>query len=87
MQTKLTREHYHTFVAAGHTEPGKQILKLFREELSAIRAANDVLEGRELTLSQGKAQLLNEIITIFEEAKTHVAALDDATTERRGAFY
>ena len=88
MITKLNEEDYRQFLAAVVNKPVQKVLDVYRQELKAVREANDVLEGRDLTLSQGRAQTISELLTIFEKAGELAAASQRSETSGRpAAFY
>lgn len=84
----LDTDDYRAFLSAKRNPPTQKVIKILGEELENVRKANDVLEGRELTLSQGKAQLLNELLEIFKDAESLAAPSEvDGITGRGTPFY
>lgn len=89
MITQLTGEHHRQFAAAGHVPAVQQIIALYAGELAAVRKANDTLEGRDLVLSQGRAQTISEFLELFKNAAANAEASQRSETSpgRRSAFY
>lgn len=69
---KMQQQEFKDLISLRENGAGSRFMEFLRESLDLIRKDNDTLEDVELYRSQGKAQVLNEILDSFDNAMEHL---------------